>query len=106
MGLFSRFAPKPVAPVVGVATQHQTTALPLEVEAEKGDVNAQTTLRQTSLRPEGDSDGDDGLVHKENTQWGVQKSEAVCQVWPKKALYAVYAMYVRQSSTHHERPLT
>lgn len=92
MGLFSRFAPKPVAPVVGVATQNHTTNLPLEVEAEKGDVNAQTTLRQTSLRPDVESDGDDELVHKENTQWGVQKSEAVCQVWPRSALFAVYAM--------------
>lgn len=88
MGLLDALKAKPVAPATGVATQNAVDVLPVEVEAEKGNVFAQATLHHNS--PEGDSD--DELVHKGNTQWGVQKAEAMCQVWGKKSLFAVYGL--------------
>jgi hypothetical protein len=38
-----------------------------------------------------DSDNDDELVHKD-MQHGVQKVEAIAQVWPRWALYLTYAL--------------
>ena len=38
-----------------------------------------------------DSDNDDELVHKD-MQHGVQKIEAIAQVWPRWALYLTYAL--------------
>lgn len=38
-----------------------------------------------------DSDNDDELVHKD-VQHGVQKVEAIAQVWPRWALYLTYAL--------------
>lgn len=40
--------------------------------------------------PAQDSDDDDELVHKD-MQTGVQKIEAMAQVWPRWALYMTYA---------------
>lgn len=47
--------------------------------------------------PSQDSDNEDELVHTD-MQTGVQKVEAMAQVWPKWALYVTYAWWVAASS--------
>ena len=46
--------------------------------------------KNIAVAPSQDSDNEDELVHKD-MQRGVQKMEALAQVWPKWALYATYA---------------
>ncbi|KXS99906.1 hypothetical protein AC578_911 [Pseudocercospora eumusae] len=61
-----------------------------QCDDEKTGAMAVEQSKETSVANSQDSDNEDELVHR-NMQRGVQKMEALAQVWPKWALYATYA---------------
>ena len=66
-----------------VSVDEKTSAVPTTyVDAEQS--------KSIAVAPSEDSDNEEELVHKD-MQHGVQKMEAMAQVWPKWALYATYA---------------
>ena len=82
MSFFSRFKPRAVAPVVPIQVN------PVVAENEKG-----TFGRQPSVTAHEDNESDDDDVVHKDAQAGVQKAEAMNQVWGKKTVIMIYVMY-------------
>lgn len=78
---FSKVSPQTLAPEV------VAQPLPVEVENEKGVGGVHAAARSVTV----DSDTDDDVIHKD-MQAGVQKAEAMAQVWTKKSLVTLYAL--------------
>lgn len=80
-GMFSKVSPETMTPEV------VAQPLPVETKHEKGIGGIHAAARSATV----DSDTDDEVVHKD-MQAGVQKAEAMAQVWTKKSLYTLYAL--------------
>lgn len=91
MGLFSRLRPDPTAgtPEV-VRTQSIGDEKAVDAPVEKTFLPADQS-KEIAAHPSEDSDSDDEYVHKD-AQRGIQKMEALAQIWPKWALYVTYAL--------------
>lgn len=79
--MFGKVSPETFTPEV------VAQPLPVETENEKGIGGIHAAARSVTV----DSDSDDEAVHKD-MQAGVQKAEAMAQVWTKKSLYTLYGL--------------
>lgn len=92
MGFLSRISSGPSAGQPEIA--HGAS---IPVDEKNGTAVAGTTIvdpeqsRNIKSVASEDSDNDDEAVHKDFQQ-GVQKIEAIAQVWPRWALYLTYAL--------------
>ena len=86
MGFLSKISSGPSAGAPEIANQEKSGA---EVSVATV-IDADQSRNIKSVASE-DSDNDDELVHKD-VQHGVQKVEAIAQVWPRWALYLTYAL--------------
>lgn len=84
MGFLSKLRPDPTQ---GQPEIERSTSIPGD---EKGLSHVDTKQsRHIAATAEEDSDNEDELVHKD-MQLGIQKAEAMAQVWPKWALIFTY----------------
>lgn len=79
--VFTKVSPETFTPEVVVRP------LPVGLENEKNIGGIHAASRSVT----GDSDSDDEAISKD-AQAGVQKAEAMAQVWSKKSLYTLYAL--------------
>jgi hypothetical protein len=86
MGFLSKISSGPSAGAPEITNQEKSGA---EVSCATV-IDADQSRNIKSVASE-DSDNDDELVHKD-MQHGVQKVEAIAQVWPRWALYLTYAL--------------
>jgi hypothetical protein len=86
MGFLSRISSGPSAGQPEIATDEKTGAAVADATV----IDAEHSRNIKSVASE-DSDNDDEPVHKD-MQRGVQKVEAIAQVWPRWALYLTYAL--------------
>jgi hypothetical protein len=86
MGFLSKISSGPSAGAPEIATGEKSGAAVSGAPV----IDADQSRNIKSVASE-DSDNDDELVHKD-MQHGVQKVEAIAQVWPRWALYLTYAL--------------
>ncbi|KAM0701055.1 hypothetical protein Q7P35_011416 [Cladosporium inversicolor] len=86
MGFLSKISSGPSAGAPEITNQEKSGAAVSGAPV----VDADQSRNIKSVASE-DSDNDDELVHKD-VQHGVQKVEAIAQVWPRWALYLTYAL--------------
>jgi len=86
MGFLSRISSGPSAGSPEIATDEKAGAAVAGTTV----IDAEQSRNIKSVASE-DSDNDDEPVHKD-MQHGVQKVEAIAQVWPRWALYLTYAL--------------
>jgi hypothetical protein len=86
MGFLSKITSGPSAGAPEIATGEKSGAAVSGAPV----IDADQSRNIKSVASE-DSDNDDELVHKD-MQHGVQKVEAIAQVWPRWALYLTYAL--------------
>jgi len=86
MGFLSRISSGPSAGAPEIANNEKNGAAVADTPV----IDADQSRNIKSVASE-DSDNDDELVHKD-MQHGVQKVEAIAQVWPRWALYLTYGL--------------
>lgn len=88
MGFLSRLRPNPD---VGVPEVERSASVSGEKPTFDQVVVPGDQSKHIASVPSEDSDHDDEFVHKD-MQRGIQKMEALAQIWPKWALYVTYAL--------------